>query len=121
MPLAHKYLGFMDFYGRRNIEDFNLQLTAKLKLMLWWHIFRLQDRDDVPYSVIMTPEVPIPGGSPKLGQELDLLASWTINPRMHMLLGYSHFFTGDFYRTNPSPPPFAGDANFYYTQFSLKF
>ncbi len=125
MPLAHKYLGFMDFFGRRNIKDLNVQLAAKptekLKLMLWWHIFQLQNRNDVPYSVIMTPEVPTPGGSPELGQELDLLASWTITPRMHMLLGYSRFFTGEFYSTNPSPPPFAGDADFYYTQFSLKF
>lgn len=36
-PLGHKYLGFMDLFGRRNIEDLNFQFsvkpTDKLKLL----------------------------------------------------------------------------------------
>jgi hypothetical protein len=69
----------------------------------------------------MRPSVPTPGGSQYLGQELDLTAAWAISPRTHLLLGYSHFFAGDFYTTNPWPPPFAGDADFFYTQLSVRF
>ncbi len=124
-PLAHKYLGFMDLFGRRNIQDLNTLLTLqpceKLKLLAWYHVFWLQDPNDVPYGVTMAPFVNTPGGSNELGHELDLLATFTTGPRSDLVLGYSHFFTGDFYRTNPTPPPFSGDANFYYVQYAVRF
>jgi alginate export protein len=124
-PLAHKYLGFMDLFGRRNIQDLNFLLTAnphkKIKLLLWWHTFWLQDAADVPYNVAMGPEVATAGGSNRLGQEIDLTASFTLSPRMNLLLGYSHFFSGAFYDTNPSNIPYTGDADFFYTQFAVKF
>ena len=124
-PLAHKYLGFMDLFGRRNIQDLNFLLTAnpskKVKLLLWWHMFWLQNDADVPYDVAMGPEVATAGGSNQLGQEIDLTASITLGPRSDLLLGYSHFFSGAFYDTNPSNIPYSGDADFFYTQFSVKF
>ena len=123
-PLAHKYLGFMDLFGRRNIQDLNLLLTAqphkRLKLLLWWHTFWLQSNADVPYNVVMGPEVANAGGSNRLGQEIDLTASISLAPRADLLLGYSHFFSGAFYDTNPGAA-YAGDADFFYTQFALKF
>jgi hypothetical protein len=123
-PLGHRYLGWMDLYGRRNLEDINflvtLEPTERIKLFLWHHIFFLQDGDDVPYTVAMTPEVPVPGGSQYLGQELDLALDWTITPRTNLLLGYSHFFSGEFYDTNPTAP-FSGDADFFYTQYTVNF
>lgn len=123
-PLGHRYLGWMDLFGRRNIEDINFLLTLepneRMKLFLWHHIFYLQDGDDVPYTVAMTPEVPVPGGSRSLGQELDLALEWTLSPRTNLLLGYSHFFSGDFYTTNPSAP-YSGDADFFYTQYTVNF
>ncbi|MHC4401588.1 MAG: alginate export family protein [Planctomycetota bacterium] len=124
-PLSHKYLGYMDFFGRRNVEDVNFLVTLQprenVKLLFWWHVLFLENGLDVPYTVGMTPTVPVPGGSEYLGQEVDLTAAWTITPRMHLLLGYSHFFTGDFYRTNPSPGLFTGDADFFYAQFGVRF
>lgn len=123
-PLAHKYMGFMDLYGRRNLEDLNflftLQPTEKLKLLAWWHIFHMQ-ANDVPYNVVMGPSATLSGGDSSLGQEIDFTATYAFTPRLNMLLGYSHFFAGDFYSTNPSPGLFDGDADFYYTQLSLDF
>jgi len=124
-PLAHKYLGFMDLFGRRNIEDANLLVTAqpheKLKLLLWYHYFNLENGNDVPYNVNMTPfNAANPPASEDLGHELDLLASWTINARMNLLFGYSHFFAGSYYKNTPGVP-FRGDADFYYTQFTFNF
>jgi Alginate export len=124
LPLSHKYLGFMDFFGRSNIKDANFQMILnphdKLKFLAWWHIFHLQNGGDVPYNANMTPFVATPGGSRYLGQELDLMASLDVSPRMNLVMGYSHFFAGDWYSTNPDAP-FAGDADFVYTQFILEF
>jgi len=124
-PLAHKYLGFMDFFSRRNIQDLNVLLTAdpaeRLRLLAWWHAFWLENSNDVPYNVNGSPFTTTPGGDSYLGQELDLLAKIKVSPRMVLLLGYSHFFTGDWYRSNPTPGLFTGDANFYYTQFHVNF
>ncbi len=123
-PLGHKYMGYMDLFGRTNLEDINFTLAAqpsqKWKALLWWHIFFLQDGNDVPYNVNGRPFVTTPGGDRYLGQEIDLLFTYAITPRAELLFGYSHFFAGDWYRTNPAAP-FAGDADFFYTQFSQKF
>lgn len=75
----------------------------------------------MPYNVNMTPFVATAGGSNDLGQELDLIAAYKLTPRSNVLLGYSHFFAGDFYSTNPTPAPFSGDADFYYVQFTQNF
>ena len=124
-PLAHKYLGFMDLYGRSNIESPNVQLTLlpreRLKLLVWYYYFFWQDQNDTPYSVVMTPFNPLNApASRDLGHELDLLATITLNPRMDLVLGYSHFFAGDYYKLTPGVP-FRGDANFYYAQYQWNF
>lgn len=124
-PLAHRYLGFMDLFGRRNIEDANVLLTfspaEKWTLLVWYHVFRLQNGNDVPYSVVMTPlNAGNRPASRDLGQELDCTASWQITPRVNLLLGYSHFFSGDYYRLTPGLT-YRGDADFYYTQLSVNF
>ena len=80
------------------------------------------DINDVPYNVDMTPFAGLTtgqSGSRDLGQEIDLTASLVLTPRMSLLLGYSHFFAGEFYRT--SPVPYDGDADFVYTQITLNF
>jgi alginate export protein len=123
-PLGHKYMGWMDLYGRRNLEDFNIQLTMKpaekLTLIAWHHIFWRQDGDDVPYNITMSPFVTNPAGSQYLGQELDLLFTWAFHPRQELVFGYSHFWHGSFYDTNPAVP-FDGDADFFYTHYQINF
>ncbi len=123
-PLAHKYNGWMDLFGRRNLEDLNFLLTAKpaekWKFLAWWHVFWLQDGNDVPYSVVMTPYVATAGGSQYLGQELDLILDWKFAPRMSVLFGYSYFFAWTFYQTNPGAL-YADDADFTYVQFTFNF
>lgn len=124
-PLAHKYNGFMDLFGRRNLEDVNFQLSLqpneRVKLLLWYHYFFLATQSDTPYSVIMTPFNPgnAPGSS-DLGHEVDLLGSFTISSRSNLVLGYSHFFSGDYYSTT-SGVPYDGDASFFYSQWTVSF
>ncbi|MBC8355832.1 MAG: alginate export family protein [Planctomycetes bacterium] len=126
-PLAHKYLGFMDLFGRRNIQDMNLQLTAnltdKVKFLCWYHYFRLADGDDVPYNVTMSNfngQAAGTSGSKDLGHELDFAITHNITPRVSVLYGYSHFFAGDYYTTTAGVPH-SGDADFAYLQWHVNF
>ena len=124
-PLAHKYLGFMDLYGRSNIQSPNVQLTMqpheKLKVLMWYYYFLLSDRSDTPYNVNSSPFNPANApASRDLGHEIDLLFTYTLNPRMDVLLGYSHFFSGKYYKDTPGVP-YRGDADFFYTQFQWNF
>lgn len=125
-PLGHKYLGLMDFFARTNIQDLNCQFilkpAEKLTFLIWWHAFWLQNSQDVAYNVVGRPIVNQPGGSRYLGQEIDLLLTWKVGPRTEVVTGYSHFFTGDWYRTNPAASQgFTGDADFFYLQVSQQF
>lgn len=124
-PLAHRYLGYMDLFGRSNIQSPNVQLTLqpheKLAVQLWYYYLFLDTRADTPYSVTMTPFAP--GSRPAsrdLGHELDVLFTLTLNARMNMLFGYSHFTSGSYYKLTPGLP-YRGNADFYYVQYLWNF
>lgn len=92
-------------------------------MLLWYHHFSLANRSDVPYNVNMTPFAGLAAGSSgssNLGQEIDLLATITLSDELSFLVGYSHFFAGDYYQSTPGVP-FGGNANFFYTQMMLEF
>lgn len=124
-PLAHRYLGLMDLYGRRNIEDANVLFTVqpneKWNLQTWYHYFALEDGRDTPYNVNLTP---FNGGntpaSSDLGHELDLLAIYKKDARTIWNFGYSHFFAGSYYHRTAGVPT-SRDGNFYYVQLELNF
>jgi hypothetical protein len=80
--------------------------------LLWYWHFRANSESDI---------VPSIGGTPTqdpteshLGDELDLIAKYTIGPRSNVLFGYSHFWRGDKI-TAPE------DADFFYTQWEMNF
>lgn len=127
-PLGHAYLGWMDLFARNNIEDFNVQLTAKpcdsWTLIAWYHVFNRQDTDDVPYTLTNNPYPgTTPAGSRYLGQEIDFLAKCQLTPRSDIIFGYSHFFTGTYFQDQNAinPGVFDGDADFFWTQYTLQF
>lgn len=122
-PLAHKYNGFMDLFGRRNLNDVNFQfvtpLGKKTSFLLWYHYFFL-DKATTPYSVTMTPyNSGNAAVSKDLGHEIDLLWTINFNPRHNLLLGYSHFSSGKYYNT--PGVAYNGDANFFYSQYQVRF
>lgn len=121
-PLAHRYLGFMDFFGRSNINTPNLQLTMKptkkTQFLVWYYYFFLADLKDTPYNVNMTPFHPEHAPTSRdLGQELDFLLTYNLTERQGIDLGYSHFFAGSYY----DYLPFHGQANFFYAQYQVNF
>lgn len=103
---ADRYNGFMDLFGRRNLHDLNAQFITplpgkKVSMTLWYHYFLL-DQKTTPYSVVMTPyNAANAAGSRELGHELDVLFSADLNTRNNVLVGYSFFAAGDYYRTTP--------------------
>ncbi|MDA7978074.1 MAG: alginate export family protein [Pirellulales bacterium] len=124
-PLAHKYLGYMDLFGRRNLNDLNVLLTLKpaekTTLLLWWHDFEQEDANDGVYNVVMAQTAAAnANGNRDLGQELDVILKHAITPRAAVLFGYSHFWTGGFFTTHQNVP-FSGDADFYYVQIHQNF
>ena len=124
-PLAHKYLGYMDLFGRRNIETPNVQVSFKprdkIQVLFWYYYFFLENRNDTPYSVLMTAYNPANApASAELGHEIDFTVTYEIAPRASLLFGYSHFFAGQYYQLTPGVAH-RGDADFFYTQFQLNF
>ena len=68
-----------------------------------------------------TPAGVVPGGDQYLGQEIDLMVQWKFAKRQALVFGYSHYFTGDWYSTNPTPGLFDDDADFVWTQYHFNF
>jgi len=126
-PLAHKYNGFMDLFGRRNLIDLNwlttMKLSKKVTFTTWLHGFWLENEADTPYNVTMSPFAPaVTPTDDFLGTELDFLLKFGITPRSNVLFGYSRFWAGDYY-DNPLLPASGkqADANFFYAQYTLNF
>jgi len=123
-PLGHKYFGFMDVVGRQNIEDFNIRLTAtphkKVKLLVWWHMFHLQQARDSLYSAgggIVRTDAGGTAGT-DVGQELDVVLTFLLCPRSNIAIGYSHLYSGDFIRDTPGG---ISGEDFYYGQYTVRF
>ena len=124
-PLAHKYLGLADLYGRRNINDANLQLIwpmldRRFKFLVWYHYLFLHEKT-TPYGVTLVPfNTTALAGDRELGHELDLVFTFAPNPRNRLVLGYSHFFAGKYYNTTPGVPS-TDDGNFFFSEYQIRF
>jgi hypothetical protein len=116
----------MDLVARQNIRDLNLQATMSptenANLILWYHIFHLAEARDALYNATGTPIRISPTGAAGtyVGQELDLLLQFVVNPRADVLFGYSHFFAGSFVKAT-NPVGVSGNADFYYSQWTWRF
>ncbi len=126
-PLGHRYLGFMDLFGRSNLHDINIrwtrQVSERTKVLIWYHYFALANADDTgPYNVNGSPFAGHPltdSNSRDLGHELDLIATIELQQQSTLTLGYSHFFSGAYYRQPGLPHD--GDASFFYAQYAIRF
>ena len=124
---AHYYLGTMDLYGRRNLQDINIRLTTKpienVTFVVWYHYFMLATGRDVPYNLNMQPFAGLTAGSAgskHLGQELDLTITWRPNEKTQVRIGYNYFWAGRFYDTTPGVPSNA-NASFLYSHIQYDF
>ena len=122
-PLGHKWFGFLDLVARTNIHDLNAQFFLKphkkVTLLAWGHLFWLaEDRDGLYNAADIVSFQDATGASGnEVGQEIDLTANIAIRPGVGLLLGYSHFWSGDFVRNQGGQ----NSAYLLYSQMSIKY
>jgi len=121
-PLGHLYLGYIDIVGRQNIITPSIgftfsplkKLTCEATGLFFWRA----REDDALYNAgsgVVRPGAP--GTSLEVGQEIDILLKYAHNIHTVLLLGYSHFFPGDFIsETGPDDP-----IDFLYTSMQFTF
>jgi Alginate export len=100
-PLAHAYLGYMDFVGRQNSVAVSPELVftplRDTRFEIAGHVFRRAERLDAFYNgggVAFRPGGP--GTSRAIGGELDAVLRHSFGRHLAGELGYGHFFPGAF-------------------------
>jgi hypothetical protein len=101
--LVHAFLGQIDNIARQNISDINGRLTfkphRKLTVQGQFHWFDLANENDVLYTISGAPF-----GEPRrgrhVGEELDLVGTFTLNPNLNVQIGYFWFWYGAFVQNN---------------------
>ncbi|MBL4809933.1 MAG: alginate export family protein [Phycisphaerales bacterium] len=122
-PLGHAFNGFMDLIGRQNIQDisagFSFKPHKKFLVKADYHIFsRSSDSDDVYNAGGGVLRATTVGASDDVGQEIDITVKYLVDRHLTLQVGYSHFFTGDYFTDTAG-----GDENvdFFYFQAVYKF
>ncbi|MDZ4816648.1 MAG: alginate export family protein [Verrucomicrobiota bacterium] len=124
-PTNHKFYGFMDLFGWRNLHNprvnFSVVPVEKLALTLDYHAFFLDDPSDAWFRANSTTPVRATANRDRAdrfaGQEIDLTATYPVCKWMRLHAGYSHFFAGP-YLSNTGA---ARDADFVYVQTLFQF
>jgi len=103
-PSNHDKLGFADQVGRRNIVQFRVgveeHLSKKWRIRQSFEGFWLATSNDNFYASSGAIAVRAhPGASRHIGNELDLIADYTMNKGLNFGFGYAHLFAGQFLQT----------------------
>ncbi|TWU09612.1 hypothetical protein CA54_48540 [Symmachiella macrocystis] len=98
-PLGHAYWGILDNLAGQNLLDYSAQLdfspAKKWKGTAAWHWFDLASTNDFLYNVAGAPLGTLDQGQ-NIGNELDLIATYTYNPNFSVSVGYSWFWYGEY-------------------------
>ena len=125
-PTNHLFYGYMDTTGWLNMHNpqlnFSFMPTAKLKVMLDYHLYWNASNDDSwrrvnGVTAVRPVNAAARGASSFRGQEIDLTAVYKWNPHVSLQAGYSLFIAGDYLSDTG-----AGDnAHFGYVQVQFDF
>lgn len=124
-PTNHKFYGYMDTFAWQNIQEpgvcFSVQPTTALKLQLDYRAYWLAKTTDAWYRANGVTQVrPITPGADKFaGTELDVTATYKLSKNFSFLVGYCHFFAGDYLKDAGSKA--SDDADFAYAQVTIEF
>ena len=130
----HQYYGLIDVFDWRNMHDARLSFSVKphkdVEITLDYHAFWLAETTDYLFagntgnSILRTvtpgkkgKDVRTIGASNFAGHEIDFTTNWKVNRHLSFLVGYSHFFAGDYLRETGAH----SDADFGYVQTTLSF
>jgi hypothetical protein len=103
-PSNHDKFGFTDQVGRRNLVQFRVGVeeepSKKWKLKQAFEGYWLATSNDNFYASSGATAVPAhPGVSRHIGNELDLVAEYTMNKGLNFGFGYARLFAGQFLKT----------------------
>ena len=120
--LVHAYLGLIDNVARQNTSDINYRVsvkpTKKLQLQAAQHFIQLANNSDSLYT-ITGQKFGSPGGHGRdVGNELDLLATYTYNQNFSIEAGQFWFWYGDYIH---SVQPARQDAQQFYVQTTFRY
>lgn len=97
-----RFYGRMNFFSWMNLQDyqvsFNVRPVKQLMISVDYHSFYLASNQDAWYygnARRMRQDASGKSGS-HIGEEVDLLATWKMNPQVEIFSGYAHFFPGSF-------------------------
>ena len=97
-PTAHKFLGFADVLGRRNIKHLALHANASLNSWLAVradiHSFKRKDTTKGAYSLLGTSSLGTNGSSDDIGNELDIVLTFKSKDNIKLQLGGAWFDPG---------------------------
>ncbi len=125
-PTNHLHFGYMDLASLQNINNYRLQLTAKptkkLAMQADLHFIFLDTAKDSLFNAGRSAKRTATGngtGETHVGNELDLKAKYKVTKYANVLVGYSHFWAGDFLHESGSGAQ--DDGDYFYIQSLLNF
>jgi hypothetical protein len=128
-PTNHKFYGYMDAFAWKNIHNPSINLTlkpdSKITLRIDHHAFFLYTNEDAWYranavTAVRPLNAAARNASTFIGQETDFTVTYAHTKWHSILLGYSHFWAGDYVRQTSATRAQDG-ADFFYLQSTLKF
>lgn len=125
---AHKYYGYMDLVGMKNMKDliFSLELkpSPNFTLSIDHHNFQLDKPKDAWYTTTGTVFLsdPTGGWGTSIGTELDVVATLANKQNTAILeAGYGHFIPASGIGTLRSQRGRSDPVDWFYTSLELKF
>jgi hypothetical protein len=121
-PSNHDKYGFADLIGRRNLMQYRVSSeevpAKKWRFKQQFEGYFLATADDNLYADSGAIFVPAhPGASRHVGNELDLVAEYTLNKGLNCGFGYARMFVGPFLRTTTP----GHDYSYPYAYFQYNF
>ncbi len=121
-PLGHAYMGYIDLVGRQNAisPEIGVEFSPidKLMVAITGYYFWRYSTDDALYNA--GGAVIRAGGlsdASSVGQEIDITGTYKFNRHASLMLGYSHFFAGEFIEESGTD----NDVDFLYFEFTYTF
>lgn len=122
-PTAHKFLGYADVLGRRNIEHVSVHqwgpISNKVSYALDYHVFKRKNVDKSAFKLNGATAWGTNGDSDDIGNEIDLILNIKPVSLLTIQLGAALFNPGKYMKEQNGG--LDEDTNFYYAQLLAEF
>jgi hypothetical protein len=120
-PTAHKWLGYADLFGRRNIKGFRVgvstQVSEKWSMALDYHDFRRTDTGTSIFKLDGTTGYGVVGTDTAVASEIDFVVGYKVDQGISLEAGASRADPGAYLKQNGG----SAQSAFYYLQVSSAF